>query len=292
MPIPRKRLGHADQRHHRLRGQTGPDRNSTQGQFFSTGTTQIFLATVYDDKHTPVKRCKVEWAVSGTGDITNTAEGTQGNTQTRNNIRYLTANTVSSETTQTVDGHSFVVRPGQTWIAIRSNVEGQTNITMDSPEMDRDGKRRSVKVIWVDAKWKLPVSINARIGTEAVLKATVVRMKDEQPLQGYVVRYRVIEGPSCQWVGSAYKSESGEGIAITDANGLAVIRLTQVSPTTTVNRLAIDIARPDPTNNSNVVLGKGEATVNWHSPDLSASVDAPKSAPDRRRIYHDSVCHQ
>src|SRR5439155_13918706 len=90
----------------------------------------------------------------------------------------------------------FMIRPGQSWCVISSAVEGDTHVTVYCPEIyNWDSNKVVVTTHWVDVGWSLPRPVVARSGSEAVLNTGVIRVSDRQPLAGYKVRYRVLDGP-------------------------------------------------------------------------------------------------
>ena len=73
-----------------------------------------------------------------------------------------------------------------------------------------------------------------------MLTTKVFRHTDQQPLAGYKVRYRVLDGPPALFV----NNRSTEFEAVSDLSGHAVARLVQQAPAQGVNRIGMEIIRP------------------------------------------------
>ncbi|WP_197524798.1 hypothetical protein [Botrimarina hoheduenensis] len=155
------------------------------------------------------------------------------------------------------------VRPGDAWITVTSASEGASYITAHAPESrDWDARRARATIYWVDAEWQIPPSLSVQPGQTAQLTTTVLRKTDGAPVQGWEVRYEVVQGSSAR-LGYA----SGEAsIATTDAQGRATMQVTPTDdlPGTAVVR--VTIARPAqsaPMPSPRLELGSGESVVMW-----------------------------
>ena len=114
----------------------------------------------------------------------------------------------------------------------------------------------------------------ARGGSEAVLNTSVMRVTDQQPLAGYKVRYRVLDGPPAVFL----PSRTAEYVATSDLSGNAPAALAQLGPASGVNRIGVEIIRaPLPTRPSDagLELGHAETTVSWQAPVVTLDVTAP-----------------
>ena len=120
--------------------------------------------------------------------------------------------------------HGIVIRPGQTWCVISSAVEGDSHITVYAPGIANwDMHKVFVTKHWVDAEWIMPPAAVNRAGTEHVITSYVFRHTDRQPLAGYRVRYRLLDGPPALFV----QSRTQEEVAVSDLSGNASARLVQ-----------------------------------------------------------------
>jgi uncharacterized repeat protein (TIGR01451 family) len=104
----------------------------------------------------------------------------------------------------------------------------------------------------------------------------VLRTADHQPLANYRVRYRVLDGPSAFLLPTREK----EAVAVTDQSGRAAISLGQPTAAPGTSRVSIEVIRPgDPASGGgDVVVGRGETTVEWQAAQLSLSVALPQVA--------------
>ncbi len=240
----------------------------------------VLIATVYDDKGEPRRNRRVEWMLEGAGNIIEVDES--GYFPGRG---YKVDNHYAVSYTDYVEHHvtrgnadpadDFVIRPGQSWCVISAAVEGDTHVTAYCPEIyNWDHNKVTVTTHWVDASWSLPPPVVARAGSEVALNTRVVRVTDGQPLAGYKVRYRVLDGPPAVFL----PTRTAEYVATSDLSGNAPAVLAQAGPAAGVNKVGVEIIRaPLPTRPSDagVELARGETTVTWQAPAVALDVTAP-----------------
>src|SRR5438132_4670481 len=121
-----------------------------------------------------------------------------------------------------------------------------------------------------------PAAVN-RIGTEHVITTNVFRHTDRQPLAGYRVRYRIIDGPPAVFP----SSRTQEAVAISDLSGNASASLLQIAPQAGVNRISVEIIRPpDPSSPSGagIIIGRGETSKQWQGPQVTLNLIGPPTA--------------
>jgi len=244
-------------------------------------TEQVFIATVYDEKGQPRRGRRVEWILEGVGSIVEVDEsGFLGGRGYKVDNRYAVSYTDYREHRITRGNDNpnddFVVQPGQTWCVITAGVEGDTALTVYAPGI-HDWKESKVFITqhWIDAEWSLPQPSVRRSGQEAELSTLVFRHTDHQPLAGYRVRYRVIDGPPMIFL----DNQAQEVEQVTDLRGAARVKVAQVNPTIGVNRIGIEIIRaPDrrATSGPGVVIASAETTIEWQAPAVSLRVEGPQ----------------
>jgi len=240
----------------------------------------VLIATVYDENDKPRRDRRVEWMLEGAGNIIEVDEaGCFPGRGAKIDNHYAVSYTSYLEhhvTRGNADpGDDFVIRPGQTWCVISAAVEGDTHVTAYCPEIyNWDHNKVVVTTHWVDAAWSFPKPVVARGGTEAVLNTSVVRVTDGQPLAGYKVRYRILEGPPAVFL----PARTAEYVATSDLSGNAAAALAQVRPASGVNRIGVEIIRapiPTRTSDAGLTLGHGETTVSWQAAVITLDVTAP-----------------
>ncbi|HKI34659.1 MAG TPA: hypothetical protein VKA46_22575 [Gemmataceae bacterium] len=243
----------------------------------------VLIATVYDDKGEPRRGRRVEWMLEGAGNVIEVDES--GCFPGRG---YKVDNHYAVSYTDYLEHHvtrgnddpndDFVIRPGQSWCVISAAVEGDTHVTVYCPEIyNWDSNKVVVTTHWVDAAWTFPKPVVARGGSEAVLNSSVVRATDKQPLAGYKVRYRILDGPPAVFL----PGRTQEYVATSDLSGNAPAALAQDGATSGVNRVGVEIIRaPLPTRPSDagLELARGETTVTWQAPVITLDLTAPPAA--------------
>src|SRR5262249_24890187 len=156
---------------------------------------------------------------------------------------------------------------------------GDSHVTAYCPEIPNwDHHKAFVVTHWVDAGWVFPRPAVTRAGTEHVFTTRVFRRTDNQPLAGYRVRYRLLDGPP-----GYFREDRGPRFApVTDLDGNANATLAQAAPAAGVNRVGVEIIRPpDPSlpSGAGIVIDHGETTLEWVAPQAALSNVAPATAP-------------
>jgi uncharacterized repeat protein (TIGR01451 family) len=259
-------------------------------------TQHVLLATVYDDtspEPQPRRNRRVEWKIEGVGSIIEVDEhgifpgrgyefGKYGVSYTRYHETRITRGNANA-------ADDFMVRPGQTYCVVTSPVEGDTHVTAYAPGIyDWDKRVVHTTIRWVDVTWEFPPRGVAKFGSEHVFNTHLMRFTDRRPLQGYEVRYRILDGPPAFFV----PSHAQEVIVKSNANGDAPAHIVQAAPNPGVNRVSVDILRPpDPTTPSGSVvpIASGETSVEWLAPSVGLNHTAPPAVPLGQEVVFTTV---
>lgn len=155
------------------------------------------------------------------------------------------------------------VRPGDAWITVTSASEGASYVTAYAPESrDWDARRARATIYWVDAEWRIPPSVNVQPGQTANVVTSITRKSDGAPVDGWQVRYEVIQGDNARLgYGSGQSS-----VATTNAQGQAVMQVTPTDDAPGSAVLRATIVRPaqsSPMPSPELQLGTGETVVTW-----------------------------
>jgi uncharacterized repeat protein (TIGR01451 family) len=254
----------------------------------------VLLATVYDPKGQPLRNRRVEWKIEGVGNIIEVDEhgvlpgrgfetGKYGVSYTRwCENRITRGNSVLTD--------DFMVRPGQTYCVLTSPIEGDTHVTAYAPGIyDWDKRVVHTTIRWVDVHWEFPPRAVAKFGSEHVFTTRVSRFTDRRPLQGYEVRYKILDGPPAFFL----PSRTQEVIVKSNADGDALARIVQSAPGGGVNRISVDLLRPpDPSTPSGSVvpIASGETSVEWLAPNVTLShTVAPTVALNQEVVFTTTV---
>jgi len=246
-------------------------------------TQLVVIATVYDDQGKPRRDRRIEWMVEGVGNIIEVDEsGVFPGRGYKLDNKYAVSYTDYCEhrlTRGNVNpGDDLVIRPGQTWCAISSAVEGDTYVTAYAPGIANWDKGRVFTTYhWVDAGWAFPPPASGPAGTQVAFTTRVFRHTDHQPLANYRVRYRIEDGPPAVFL----HSRTQEAVVVSDLGGNATVTLAQVAPVLGANRITIEVIRPpDPTSPSGVgiVVGRGETRMEWLAPAVALALNGPQAA--------------
>jgi hypothetical protein len=242
----------------------------------STGPTKtqfLITAAVTDENGQPRRSRRVEWMIEGVGDITEVDEsGYFAGRGYKVDNRYAVSYTdYKQHTIKTGGGQEVCIPAGHTWCVVTSAVEGDTHVIVYAPEI-ANWERHKVFVTrhWCDAQWKFPPSTACPAGGMPVLNTRVLRASDQQPMSNYKVRYRVLDGPPAQLL----PANAAEAEVTSDAAGEAKVTLTEMTARAGSSRIEIQVIRPE-TSGPGVVVGRGETTLDWQTPQLALTVSAP-----------------
>ena len=245
-------------------------------------TSQVYIATVLDEEGKPRRGRRVEWLLEGAGNIVEVDEsGICASRGYKVDNHYAVTHTDWFERciTRGNDDPSddFTIRPGQSWCVVTSAVEGDTKLTAYCPDVfNWDKNRVVVTTRWLDAAWRMPVPGTVRSGAQAVITTEVLRHSDRRPLAGYLVRYRVMDGPEAVFL----PNRTQEVVVTSDINGQATAGLLQLTPCPGANRISVEILRPpDPRAPSgvSVPIAKGETQVTWQAAQVGLNLAAPQA---------------
>jgi uncharacterized repeat protein (TIGR01451 family) len=240
----------------------------------------VLLATVYDEKGEPRRDRRVEWMLEGAGNIIEVDESGFGPGRGYKVDNHYAVSYTDYREHHVTRGNAdpaddFVVRPGQSWCVISAAVEGDTHVSVYCPEIyNWDHNKVVVTTHWVDVAWAFPRPAVARAGAENALTTSVLRVTDKQPLAGYKVRYRILDGPPAVFL----PARTQEYVATSDLAGNAPVALAQLGPAAGVNKIGVEVIRaPDPTRPSDagLTLARGETTVSWQAPVITLDLAAP-----------------
>jgi hypothetical protein len=242
-------------------------------------TQHVVLATLYDENNVPVRHRKIEWMLSGVGQIVEVDKGHflhWGHKKTNDYAVSHTANSVERQTRGTDNPNDdFIVNPGQAWCVVSSPVEGDSYITVLAPGIFNWEKRAvTVNIRWADVAWDFPPPAQARGGTEHVFTTKVFKATDRLPLANYRVRYKIIDGPAAFFL----PTRTTEFVATSNLDGNAQVAIAQPAPALGVNRVSIEIIRPpDPTapSGAGVPIAKGETSIEWLAPNVQLQHTGP-----------------
>lgn len=242
------------------------------------GGVQVFMATVYDQQGAARRGRRVEWIVEGKGHIIEVDEGgVYPDRGYKVNEKYAVSYTGYLEHKFDRGNNDpkddFVVNPGQTFCIVSCPVEGETKVTAYVPAIhDMDRNRQTVTTYWLDSQWKIPEPQQAR--KIATLATKVFKASDSQPLQGYRVRYKVLDGLPALFV----NTNGPEAEATSDSLGNAIVQLRQQTPQTGVTRIGIELIRPPDLGSvtgSGIVVLRGETQVEWVGSGLTLNKFGP-----------------
>ena len=246
-------------------------------------TQHVILATIYDENNQPRRNRRIEWMIDGVGNILDVDEsgvfaGRGYKTNNKHGVSYTATHENRLNRGNTNAGDDFMVRPGQTWCTISSAVEGDTHITVYAPGIyDWEKNKVYATIRWVDCVWEFPQPAQSRFGSEHVFTTKVHRATDKQPLAGYRVRYRILDGPAAVFL----PSQTTDFTAVSDLGGNAQVAIKQAVAAYGINRVGMEIIRPPDPNapsGSGIVIARGETSIEWLAPNVILNHAGPGSA--------------
>ena len=162
---------------------------------------------------------------------------------------------------------SYLVKAGA---SSAGTADGDTHVTAYAPQIaSAVGNRAIVVEHWGDAGWTAPPPSAGRPGTEQFLSTSVFQRDNHQPLAGYAVRYRILDGPAAVFL----PSQTNETVVVSNTTGAAPVVVAQTTPLAGRTRIGFEVLR-----GGNVVIGHGDTYVDWQGPNVALSVLLPPSA--------------
>jgi uncharacterized repeat protein (TIGR01451 family) len=248
-------------------------------------STQVVIATIYDEEGKPRRKRRVEWMLEGPGSIIEVDEsGYLPGRGMKVDNKSAYSHTDYFEHTITRGNENpdddFIIRPGQTWCVITSAVEGQTNLIVYAPEIhDWEKNKVFVKLTWVDAKMQFPPPATTRAGGEHTFTTQITSLGKKS--EDYRVRYRIIDGPPAALArGQGPLDSTSEAISDTMEDGAARIRIVQPAPAAGINRVAVEVIKPNPDDPKKfTVVSQNETKITWLASKLAVNIASTKYAP-------------
>jgi uncharacterized repeat protein (TIGR01451 family) len=244
-------------------------------------TQHVLIATVFDSNGQPRRDRRVEWMLEGVGQFVEVDEsgwlpGRGYKVDNKYAVSYTSFFEHHISRNNGNPNEDFVIHPGQTWCVITSALEGDSHVIAYAPEIANWDKHKVFVVKhWVDAEWVFPKSAVNRFGTTHVFTTKVYRHSDGQPLAGYRVRYKILDGPPAVFLPGRTQVED----AVTGLDGAANVSIVQVAPAAGVNRVAVEIVRPPESGNGvGMVIARGETRKEWVAPHVTLAKTGPPTA--------------
>jgi uncharacterized repeat protein (TIGR01451 family) len=237
---------------------------------------RVLIATLTDGKGEPCRNRRIDWMLEGAGSIVAVDESglvTERGHRIDNRSAVSYTNAVGHSVAR--GDESFMAHPGQSWCVISAAAGGASHVFVYCPEI-KDDRQNQVLVTtrWISEAWTFPKPIVARCGGEVSLPTSVSRVSDKQPLPGYMVRYRIVDGPPAVFL----PTRTIDFIATTDQNGSATAALASLGPSAGPNRVSMEIIRPldvGRPGGATQPLVADETTVTWQAPIVTLDATAP-----------------
>ena len=234
----------------------------------------VLIATVVDAEGRPLPGRRVEWTLEGVGAIVEVdARGRllfRGNKVDNHNAVSYTEHfehAVSRPDANPAD--EFTIGPGQSWCVVSSAEEGDTHVTVFAPEVgDRGAGRVVVARHWTDADWSPPPAAAGPPGGQQFLSASVFSRANRQPLAGYAVRYRILDGPPAVFL----PGQTTVTTVVSNTTGVAPVVIVQSAPQPGRNRIGVELL-----GRGDVLIARAETHADWQGPDVSLSAVMPSS---------------
>ncbi|QGJ68560.1 Hypothetical protein PBC10988_2200 [Planctomycetales bacterium 10988] len=260
------------------------------------GSEVILVSSVDSGRGNYLAGERVEWILSqgGVGEFVSFGQNDWTfHTQRKYNNQYIVGQTstrthVLNRGTATRSDDVQVLR-GQAWASVTSAVEGTSYVTVYTPASPSwDLRKDTATIHWVDAEFRFPPPVVQPSGGRATLTTVVTRMSDHAPLEGWIVRYQILDGPPAQ-----FASNSGQAVEVrTDSTGQATAEIVQASSQGGTNRIGIQILRPANAalgQTTTFATGNGATMVTWTAPGLGFQMSGPAQAAENVAIPYQLV---
>lgn len=254
-------------------------------------TKQVLVATIYDKEGKPRRDRKVEWRIDGPGSIVEADEANPITVQlAKADPKYAISTTGYFGHTVSHGKEDITVHPGQTWCVVTSPTEGETTVTVTSPDIaDPLQGKVVVKLNWgpggkskdpegtttsnTKATVGYPTTIHARAGGDAELTTSVNLITGKDSVTDMKVRYRILDGASASFDGRK------EVEVPADQDGKATAKLSQPTPQAGTTRVAVELIKSDGSQ-----YGQREASVEWAAAKITLDVPTTKMVAVEREV--------
>lgn len=178
------------------------------------------------------------------------------------------------------------VRKGDAWITVSSAQEGTSYVTAAAKSVDNwDTRRASTVIYWIDAQWQFPAPATVEAGRPHTLTTVVTRQSDGAPIEGWIVRYEVVD-PNAARLGY----DAGQASeATTDNRGRASVEVTPTDPNQGATTINVTVVRPEQAGlaaSPRINVGQGATTITWGAgvatptpPPVLPPIDNPPAPP-------------
>jgi uncharacterized repeat protein (TIGR01451 family) len=244
-------------------------------------TQAVLVAAVCDKDGDGRRNRRVEWHAAGSGHMVEVDEsglfpGRGYLVDDKYGVSYTNYRTMKLTRGNENPADDVDVLPGQTYAVFTSAEEGDTFVTAYAPGVHDWDKHKAFSIIhWVDAEAVFPVPATNPIGVSHPIVTKVFRASDKTAMTGYLVRYRVVDGPPCVLLpsGSTVQDVTSDSLG----NATAVLKPTSLQ--TGVTRVAIEVIRPMMGRaGKEIVVTSGLFEKTWIAPNIQITKNGPAAA--------------
>ncbi len=234
---------------------------------------QVLVASIVDRAGRPLPGRRVEWTLEGSGSIVEVDERGRllvrgAKTDNQHAVGYTEH--FERRVVRANSSDAFTIEPGQSWCVVTSAADGDTRVTAYAPEIPSNGGNRAIVIQhWGEADWTAPPPSAGRPGAEQFLSTSVFRRDNRQPLAGYAVRYRILDGAAAVFL----PAQTTEAVVVSNSTGVAPVVVSQTAPQLGRTRIGFDVLRA-----GDVVIGHGETYADWQGAEVSLSAALPPTA--------------
>lgn len=246
-------------------------------------TQHYLVATVKDKDGKPLPNRRIEWMINqgSVGDIVEVDSSGWSNSRgykVANNFAVSHTNNWDHVLTMGTDDPSddIQLKTGDSWVCITSPVEGETYVTVYAPGIYDTTKHKVFALKkWYDVKVAYPPAATNPTGTTHTFSTKVMKNSNNDPLAGYTVNYKILDGPDAVLEPGGGKSAS----VVTDGSGEAKVTIRQTKPAEGTNNLSIEVIRPDNVQccKPGGRVGQGKTAKTWIGPKLACTKTGPTS---------------
>ena len=243
----------------------------------------VLVASVTDLWNVPIEKRRVEWMLGrgGVGELVEVDESGES----RRFRGYKVDNYYGISFTNTLDrwltrgtpdpGDDLCITVGQTWAALTSPLEGDTYVTVYAPSVyDWNNHKTFAVVHWIDAVWTFPPPAVNPAGTSHVFTTHVARATDGTPVEGWLVRYTIVDGPQ-----ATFESTGADFAEVTtDRHGDGSVTLVPAGSEAGTNHVEVEIIRPANfygPGSRELVVARGGTSKEWAAPALALTKRGP-----------------
>lgn len=203
-------------------------------------------------------------------------EGRSETTETSGQLYRITRGTKSKE-------DDITILRGQSWMAVTSNEEGTSTVSVTGDSVPNwEHRRATAEIHWVDAAFLYPKSATGPLDRPGILETALIRRSNSEALVNWPVKYEIVTGEGGFDAGNGNIARSVTIGTGADGKARALLKPSSSQPGTTEAK--VSILRPGTTEYKQATIDSRSVFYTWTS---NAPIGLEIQAPEAGAVNSD-----